>query len=226
MHQSAGLVHVRHVERDAELQGKETEAALQHGVRGIEGVDLGAPPLQGATRLHLGPAAQQMVLIDLLAVGCLVVPLGVEIQCPQLDGIAPKMMGDAVQRILHHHHALRATEAAKGRVGLLIGAAGVAHGTEMRDPVGVVGVRERARHDTRREVEAPAGIGGELGVEDEHAAFVVEPHRVAIVEAVPLAGRHHVDLAWQAQLHRPASAIGRKRRRPRHPGGPGAAPRR
>ena len=211
MHQRTGLVHVRQVEGDAELQREESQPAFQHGVRRIEGVDLGAPPFDLAAFLHLGPAARQMVLVDLLAVGRLVPPLGIEVERPHLDGIAAEMECDTVERILHDHHTLRPAEAAEGGVRLLVGAAGIADGAEVRDPVGVVGMGERARHDPRREIEAPAGIGRQHGVERPHATLVVEAHRVAIVETVTLAGRHHVDLTRQPELHRPAGMVRRDR---------------
>ena len=129
------------------------------------------------------------------------------------------MAGDAVDRILHHQHALRPAEAAERRVRLLVGAAGIADGADVRDPVGVVDMGERARHHARRHVEAPAGIGRQHRVERQHAALVVEAHRVAIVEAVALAGGDDVDLARQAELHRLAGLGGAERRGRRDPRG-------
>ena len=160
-----------------------------------------------------------MVLFDLLAIGRLVPPLGIEVERPHLYGIASEMARDAVERVLHDHDTLRPAEAAEGRVRLLVGAAGIADGAEVRDPVGIVGMGERARHDPRREIEAPAGIGREHGVERPHSALVVEAHRIAIVETVPLAGRHHVDLARQPELHRPAGMVRRDRCGGCDPGG-------
>ena len=219
MHQRAGLVHVRQVEGDAELQRKQAQPALQHRVGRVEGVDLGTPPLDLAAGLHFGPAALQMVLVDLLAVRRFVPALCIEVERAHLDRIAAEMMRDPVERVLHHHDALRSAEAAKRRVRLLVGAAGIADGPEVRDPVGVVRMGERPRHHTGRHVETPAGIGRQHGVERQHAALAVEAHRVAIVEAVALAGRQHVDLARQPQLHRPAGLVRRDGGRGRDPGG-------
>ena len=78
---------------------------------------------------------------------------------------------------------------------------------------------ERARHHARRHVEAPAGIGRQHRIERQHAALVVEAHRVAIVEAVALAGGDDVDLARQAELHRLAGLGGGQRRGRRDPRG-------
>ena len=219
MHQRAGLVHVRQVEGDAELQREEPQPALQHRVGRVEGIDLGAPPLDLAAGLHFGPAALQMILVDLLTVRRLVPTLGIEVERAHVDGIMAEMKRDPVERILHHHDALRPAEAAERRVRLLVGTAGIAHGPEMRDPVGIVRMGERPRHDTGSHVETPAGIGRQHGVERQHAALVVEAHRVAIVETMALAGRQHVDLARQPQLHRPAGMARRDGRRGRHPGG-------
>ena len=212
MHQRAGLVHVRHVEGDAELQREQAEPALEDRVRLVERVDLGAPPVELAALFHLGPAARQVVLVDLLAVGRLVPPLAVEIERAYLVGVAAEMVRDAVDRVLHDHNALRAAEAAERGVGLAVGAAGITDRADMRDPVGIVDMGERAGDHARRHVEAPAGIGRQRRVERQHAALVVEAHRVAVVEAVALAGRDHVDLARQAEFYRPAG-LGRGQRR-------------
>ena len=120
----------------------------------------------------------------------------------------PKMVRDAVDRVLHDDHALRPAEAAEGGVGLPVGPAGVADSADMRQPVGIVDMGERAGDHAGRHVEAPAGVGRQHRVERQHAALVVEAHRVAIVEAVPLAGGDHVDLARQAKFHRPAGLGG------------------
>jgi hypothetical protein len=160
-----------------------------------------------------------MVLVDLLAVGRLVAGRAVEIERADLIGVAAEMAGDAVDRVLHHQHALRAAEAAERRVRLLVGAAGVTDGADVRDPVGVVDMGERARHHARRHVEAPAGIGCQHRIERQHAALVVEAHRVAIVEAVALAGGDDVDLARQAKLHRLAGLGSGQRRGRRDPRG-------
>ena len=89
----------------------------------------------------------------------------------------------------------------------------------MRQPVGVVDVGERAGDHARCHVEAPAGVGRQHRVERQHAALIVEAHRVAIVEAVALAGGDHVDLARQAKLHRPAGLGGGQRGRAGDPRG-------
>ncbi len=208
MHQRAGLVHVRNVEGDAELQREQAEPALQDRIFLVEGIDLGPPSLEVAFLLHLGPAARQMVFVDLLAVGRLVPSLGIEIERPHRVGVAAEMKGDAIDRVLHDDHALRSAEAAERGVGLPVGAAGIARGADMRQPVGIVDMGERAGDHARRHVEAPAGIGRQHRVERQHAALAVEAHRVAVVEAVALAGRDHVDFARQAEFHRPTGLGG------------------
>ena len=208
MHQRPGLVHVRNVEGDAEFQREQAEPALEDRIGLVEGVDLGAPAIEVALLLHLGPAARQMVFVDLLAVGRLVPSLAVEIERAYVVGVAAEMVRDAVDRVLHDDHALRPAEAAEGGVGLPVGPAGIADSADMRQPVGIVDMGERAGDHAGRHVEAPAGIGRQHRVERQHAALIVEAHRVAIVEAVALAGGDHVDLARQAKFYRPAGLGG------------------
>ena len=57
MHQRAGLVHVRHVEGDAELQREQAEPALQDRAGLVEGVDLGAPALEVAAPASPRPSS-------------------------------------------------------------------------------------------------------------------------------------------------------------------------
>ena len=54
MHQRAGLVEVRDVERDAELHRRQRQALLQHRARRVEGGDGGAPRGVVAVALELG----------------------------------------------------------------------------------------------------------------------------------------------------------------------------
>ena len=202
------------------FSGNRPRPRFRIGLARVEGVDLGAPAIEvAASRFTSAQTARQMVLVDLLAVGRLVPALAVEIERAHLVGVAAELVGDAVERILHDHDALRPAEAAEGGVRLLVGLAGIADGAEVRHPVGVVGMGERAGDHARRQVEAPAGIGRQHRIERQHAALVVEAHRVAIEEAVALAGRDHVDLARQAELHRPAGLGGRQRRRAGDPRG-------
>ena len=78
----------------------------------------------------------------------------------------------------------------------------------VRDPVGVVDVAEGASQHRLREVEAPATVGGQGGVEGLEAPLRVEPHPPLRVEAMTLARHRHVLCTGQPYPDRPTCERG------------------
>ncbi len=81
----------------------------------------------------------------------------------------------------------------------------------MGEPVGVVDVAQRPRQDGLAEVEAPAAVGGQRGLERLEVAVIVEADPPLGVEAVPLAGHRHVVLAGEAEPDRTPGEGGAER---------------
>ena len=126
----------------------------------------------------------------------------VEVAPAQVDRVDPEQRRAPAQDVLDHEHPLRSAEAAERGLRGLVGAGDAAVEPDVRDPVGVVDVAQRARQHRLAEVEAPAAVGGERGLERLQPAVVVEADPPLGVEAVPLAGHRHVVGAAEPQPDR------------------------
>ena len=214
VHQRAGLVERRQVERDAELHRRHRQRPLGVLVGGVELRDLPRPPGHVRCRQHLVPRdARALGVPDRLAVRRLLA-LDVEVAAAQLEGVDPEQRRTAAEDVLDHQHPLGSAEAAEGGLRRLVGLRDAAVDARVGDPVGVVDVADRPGQHRLGEVEAPATVGGEGGVERQQAAVVVEADPPGRVEAVPLAGQGDVLRAGEPYPDRPAGQ-GRAERRHR-----------
>ena len=118
---------------------------------------------------------------------------------------------DRVDDGLDREHALRPAIAAERRVRHGVGLARQAAEAEVRQPVAIVGMAQRAREHGRRVVGDVAAVGRQREIEREDAPVVVEADVVADQERMALAGRAHVVVARQPQLHRPPRLPGQHR---------------
>ena len=201
-HERAGLVEERGREGDAELHGRDREAALAVVVVRVEGFDLGPTRFQLRRLAELRPhrAEARRVVDRLPVVGA--VAVAVEVALAHHVRRQAGRARDAIEDLFDHHHALRAAEAAEGRVRDDVGLADATHHAHRRHEVGVVEVKHAALEHRLGEIEAPAAVRVERAVDGEQVALVVETDLEAAEERVPLAGDHHVALAVEAKPHR------------------------
>ena len=117
-------------------------------------------------------------------------------------------MAERARHLVDHQldgkHALRTAEAAERRVGHGVGLAAEAVQRDVRQPVRVVAVEDRAIVDRAGEIGGKAAARGEREIEAEDAPVVIEADVVDIGERVALAGGAHVVVAIEAQLGRAA----------------------
>ena len=161
VHERAGLVVGREVERDAELHGRDREGALRVGVRGVERRDARAALVEVALGAEPRPdRLEPFGMAHGLAVGRGLAG-HVEVAVPQRRRVDAEDRRDPPEDVLDHEHPLRSAEPAeRGLRGLVrLGDAPVRE--HVRDPVRVVDVAERAAEHGLGEVEAPAPVGGE-----------------------------------------------------------------
>ena len=211
VHQRAGLVVGGEVERDPELHRGDGQAPLGVRVRGVEGGDLRLPARDVGAREHLVPRLDDAARVaHRLAVGRRLA-LDVEVAAPQVRRVEPEQRRAAAEDVLDHQHPLRPAEAAERGLRGLVGAGDPPVQEDVRDPVGVVDVAQRPRQHRLAEVEAPAAVGGEGGLERQQPALVVEADPPLGVEPVALAGHRHVLRAAEPQPHRSPGERGAQR---------------
>ena len=182
-------------------------------VRGVERRDLGEPR---------GDVGRWSSTWSQASAGALGVPhrlavrrglaVDVEVAAAQVDRVDPEQRRAAAEDVLDHEHPLRPAEPAERGLRGLVGLRDPAVHPDVRDPVGVVDVAQRPGQHRLGQVEAPAAVGGERGVERLQPAVVVEADPPLGVEAVPLAGHRHVLRAGQPQPHRAAGERRAERR--------------
>ena len=136
-----------------------------------------------------------------------VAALAVVVAGAHLGRIEPEGLGDGVEGVLDDHHALGPAEAAEGRVGCGVGAADPADDPQRGHEVGVVDVEQRPIHHRPRQVDHPAPVAVQGGVEGEQPALVVEARGPLAAEGVAVAGAQGVDVALEAQLDRSARVV-------------------
>jgi hypothetical protein len=177
VHQRAGLVEVLHVERDAELQRRQRETALEHRALLVERGDVLAPRAVVAAGLQLGHEFVDDVVGHGLAVRRdVVLRLAVEVDAPHVERVALQFARHRVEDVLDGDGALRPAEAAEGGVALRVGLAREAVHGHVGQPVGVVEVAQRARHHRARQVGRVAGARdhGDLRAKDAALAVVAD----------------------------------------------------
>jgi hypothetical protein len=91
--------------------------------------------------------------------------LDVEVATAQLGRVEPQRRRAAADDVLDHEHPLRAAEAAERGLRGLVGLRDPAVHEHVGDPVGVLDVAQRPGEDGLGEVEAPAAVGGQRGLE-------------------------------------------------------------
>ena len=203
MDQRAGLVEMLDVERDAELQRRQRDAALEHRAGRIEACDGLAPRAVVARRFELGDQLVDDVVAHHLRIRRDVAfCLAVEVDAPHIERIAAQLARNRVEDVLDRDRALRSAEAAERRVALRVRLAGEAVQRHFRQPVGVVEVAQRAGHHRTRQVGRMPGARHHRDFSAEDAALVVVADLVVVPEAVAPAGDHEVVVAVQPQLDR------------------------
>ena len=202
VHEGTGLVEGRQVEGDAELDRRHRQGALAVRVGGVERLDLALAVGDVGAGDDLVPDRRDALgVADRLPVGrCLAGP--VEVALAQVHRVQTEQRRAAAEDVLDHQHALGAAEAAEGGVRGLVCLGDAAVHPDVGDPVGVVDVAQRARQDRLREVEAPAAVSGQGGVQGEDASVLVEADPPVGVEPVPLARHGQVLRAVQPQPDR------------------------
>ncbi len=193
-HERAALVEGGEVEGDAELDAGDGESPLGVRVRGVERGDLAPAVGDVPVVLDLPPdGGDPFGVGDGLSVRCRLALSGaVEVALPQLHGVEAEQRRAPAHDVLDHQHALGAAEAAEGGVGDLVGPGDAAGDAGVRDPVGVVDVAERAGDHRLGQVQAPAAVRGQGGVQGLDAPVGVEADPPRGVEAVALAGHGQV----------------------------------
>mmetsp|Transcript_3125 Transcript_3125/g.9418 ORF Transcript_3125/g.9418 Transcript_3125/m.9418 type:complete len:245 (+) Transcript_3125:1481-2215(+) len=121
-----------------------------------------------------------------------------------------------VHDVLGEDHALGAAETAESRRRRLGRLADDALGAEVLPVVAVVDVEECAFQNARRQIFKSAAVGIQSNVQRHqrqrrrvHAGRVVAPERVAAARSL------HVNVAFEAQVHRRLAQLRRRRRRHR-----------
>ena len=135
----------------------------------------------------------------------------VEVAAAQLSRVDAKQRRAPAEDVLDHQHPLRAAEPPERRLRGLVGLGDPPVHPHVRDPVRVVDVTQRAGQHRLGEVQAPAAVGGECGVQRLQSPVVVEADPPVRVEAVPLAGHGQVLRAGQPHPHRAAGERGAER---------------
>ena len=213
MHQSARLIEVRHVKRDAKLQRRQRQPALEHRTLRIEHIDGFTPGAVVARCLQLSHQFVNHVVANRLLVGRdIVLPLAVEVDAPHIERITPQIARHRIQNILNSDSPLRPAKAAKCGIALGIGLAHIAVHVHIGQPVGIVEVAQRTRHHRRGQVCRVARTRDHGNLHAQHAPFVVMPHFVFVPEAMAATGNHEVIITVQTQLHRLFQTRGRYRR--------------
>ena len=108
-------------------------------------------------------------------------------------------MGHMVHHPLDPDHALRAAEAAEGRLRGLVAFGDATDHADVRHPVGVVDMAHGPGEHGLGQVEAPSAVGGQVRVEGEDPAVLGEADLPRGVEAVAFAGHRDVAGAIEAQ---------------------------
>ena len=208
MHQRAGLVEVGDVERDAELDRRQRDAALEHRAGSVVGGDRRTPGSVVGLLCQLVDQWQQDVVLDHLLVRRDVARCaGVEIGATYRQRVGAQPARHTVEDQLDRQRALRPAEAAEGGVALGVGLRAIAVYRHRGQPVGVVEMAQRAGHHRRRQVGRMAGVGHHVDRHAQDAADVVEAHVPSEVEAVTPAGDREVVVAVWPQLDRPLQLV-------------------
>ena len=212
VHQRAGLVEGREVEGDPELHRRHRQPPLGVRVGGVELRDLRGPPADVGAVDHLVPRDRRAVGVPHRLAVRRGLALDVEVAPAQVGGVDAEQRRAPAEDVLDHQHPLRSAEPAERGLRGLVGLRDPAVHPDVRDPVGVVDVAQRPGQHRLAQVEAPAAVGGERGVERLQPAVVVEPDPPLRMEAVPLAGHRHVLRAGQPQPDRTAGERRAERR--------------
>ena len=211
VHERAGLVERREVERDAELHRRDREAALAVRVGLVERRDLRRTTGEVAGVEHLLPGPVEALGVPHRLAVRRGLAVGVEVAAAQLVGRDAEQRRAPAEDVLDHQHPLRAAEAAERGLRRLVGLRDPAVGAHVGDPVRVVDVAQRPGEHRLGQVEAPAAVRGQRRVEREQPAVGVEADPPGGVEAVPLAGHRDVLRAGQPEPDR-ATGQGRAER--------------
>ncbi len=213
VHQRAGLIQERHVERDAELHRRERNAALEHRTGCVERGDrVAARAIVAGVEQFIGQRRDDVVFDALSVRRRVAFADAVVVGEPHVERIAFQLTRDAVEHHFHHQRALRAAEAAKRGVRLRVGLAAQRDDIDVGQVVRVVEVADGARRDGTRQIRRIARAQRDFDARAENAAAVVEARFVFVDRVVALAGDHEIVVAIGAQFDRPAQQFRRQRR--------------
>lgn len=207
-HQRTGLVEGGEVERDSELDAGDRERPLGVRVRGVVGRDLPLAVGDAPVVQNLVPhGGDPLGVTDRLTVRRRLALL-VEVALPQLHRIEAEQRRAPAHDVFDDQHALRSAEAAEGGVGDLVGLGDATGDARVGNPVRVVDVAQRTGHHGLGEVQAPAAVPGQGGVQGTDPAVGVEADLPLGVEAVALAGHGQVLGPVEPYPDRPAGQLG------------------
>ena len=175
-------------------------------------IALPAAPVVATCLQFLDQPMDHVVVLDGLAVGRDVAAAAVEIGLAHIERIEPELPGDRVHHALDREHALRPAEAAEGGVGDGVGLARASRRS------GTTGGNRHCRHGTSRgrrrrrdrSAEQPQRAASSTSTA-AHAPSRIEADRPVDAEIVALAGHHHVVVAVEPELARPAGGVRRER---------------
>ncbi len=209
-HQRAGLVEVLGGEGNTKLHRRQRQPALEHRALLVEGTDLGAARLIVRAGFQLVDQLGQHMMGNGLAVMGGVAAFTVEVALAHLQRVQLQVASDVIHRLLDHHHALRATKAAEGRVGHRVRLAAMAGDPRLIQIVGVVGVEHGPLDNGVGQVRRVATAPGHHDLRALNHALLVKADVVGVEKVVALAGLHHVIGARQSVLHRTLGGVGQQ----------------
>ncbi len=144
-HQRAGLIEKRRGEGNAELHGRDREAALAVRMTRVPALDLFAP--LGESAGFFQPPPDEFDAVGVLHRLSVMrgVALAIEIAFADHLRRQAKPARRLIQNLFDHQHALRSAEAAKGGLRSLVRAADQAGHVHRGQQIGVVAMEHRAR---------------------------------------------------------------------------------
>ena len=166
VHQRSRLVEGGQVERDPELDGRDRQRALDVLVRGVEPRDL-VPATRRcrADSMHLRPDRIEPLGVPHRLAVRRRLAIDVEVAAAQLHRVEPEQGRTPAEDVLDHDHPLRSAEPPERGLRGLVGLRDPAGDPDVGDPVGVVDVAQGAGQHRFGEVEAPATVGRQRGLE-------------------------------------------------------------
>ena len=206
MDERARLVIGGHGKRDAELDWRERQAALDPGIRRIERADrLAAAPIIARFFKGFDQFWQDIVLNRHVIGRDVARGRAIQIALAHVQRVKPGCNRDLLDHPLGSHHTLRPAKPAKSRVGNRIRPAGVTGEPDMRVKIRIVRVKQRPVVDRSRQIRGITAARCLIECNRGDPAILGEAYIKRAKEIMPLAGHDHVIVAVEPAFDRPAS---------------------